>query len=501
MLPSLALPIFLTLPTASAQSPAKGSTVLVSPFQAKTRAASSTATSLTMQVQQALSEVGGLGVTAVDSLPPVSEMRAATYAATCPPGQFVGCAFVLGDAGEVSVTVAAAVETVAGRHRVEVHIIDMDRSEDVLAFDADFDAGDEAGFATALARLVSAVVRGEAGLKQDIRAKVDPTANERAERERTVANAQLDALSREIGGSSDVTGLEKRQITREKLSLEAMAEGLDAEGSKPWERLDMTVNEYVRYHNSGLSLPEWRKRAAGRRLQVIIRGAIGYGRGPFNGQYYALQARAADNLEVVETYAFQTANAGNGVGWEATGAFGITPTLEVGLRVGGASGRFELQSWSLTEGQDGRVPDPLQTGNSVWHVGPQALVALMPTSSVRPVVGGEFDYWKGTGVDSHVDQLDPDLPRFKAPWLLSVGGRVGVEARMGNNLDLFLHVPISVIVAGKEVARSHEGSGYLAPLEQPPALAPFGAAIQVGVQTRFLGGKQARPKETFDEPI
>ena len=477
--------------------------VLVSPFQARTRAGTATANQLTVQVEEALAAADGVMVQPLSGLPPVNELDATTYARTCPQGQFVGCAYVLADSAPVRAAVAASVETTRGAHRVEVHIIDMDRSEDVLAFDAEFAPVDQPVFATALARLVVAVVNGDAGLSRDIRAAaVDPSMGGQRERDRAIAGAQLDALSNEIGDSGTVVGLTPGQIRREKISTEDLAEAIDSEAAKPWERLDMKMDEYVKYRNSGLDLLEWRDRAAGKQWQLLVRGAVGFGRGPSGGEYYALQARAADDLSVVETWAWQTANSGSGVNWEASAGLGVLPILELGAVAGGQSGIFKLNSWRITEGQSYNEPEPVSTGNSAWYVGPQALVALMPTSRVRPVVGGDFRYWRGQSVTAKVDAIDPELPRPAAPWMVTVGGRVGAEARMGEHLDLFLHLPFHMLVGGKTEARSHQGSGYIETLRQPDEIGTFGAGVQVGLQARFFGGARNRSgaSEGFDDP-
>ena len=471
--------------------------VLVVPFQARTRAAAPTANQLTARVEEALTAAEGVVVQPLSGLPPVNELDATTYARTCPQGQFVGCAYVLADSAPVRVAVAAAVETSRGKHRVEVHIIDMDQSEDVLAFDAEFAAVDEPEFAASLARLVVAVANGDAGLSRDIRAAaVDPSMGGQQERDRAVAGAQLDALSKEIGDSGTVVGLTPGQIRREKISTEDLVDDMESEAAKPWERLGMNMDEYVRYRNSGLNLMDWRDRAAGRQWQLLVRGAVGFGRGPSSGAYYALQARAADDLSVVETWAWQTANSGSGVNWEASAGLGLLPILEVGAIAGGLTGTFSLSSWRITEGQSYNEPEPVSTGNSVWYVGPQALVALMPTSRVRPVIGGDFRYWRGQSVASKVDAIDPELPRPAAPWMATVGGRVGAEARMGDYIDLFIHLPFHMLVGGKTEARTHEGSGYLETLRQPEEIGTFGAGVQVGLQARFFGGARERSRSS-----
>lgn len=486
-------PALLTLLSLAAPSAAAADRVFVSPFQARTRAAGTTADTLTRQVEEALAATEGISLTRVTELTPVSDMDARTYARTCPQGQFVGCAYVLGDSAGVRVTVAAAVERSGAQHVVEVHIIDMDQSEDVLAFDAAFAPEDEGVFAASLARLVAAVARGEAGLSRDIRATVDPTLSAREERDRAVAAAQLDALSTEIGGSDSVDALERRSVRREKISTEDLMEDLESEAAKPWERLSMSMDEYVKYRNSGLDLMEWRDRAAGRQWQLLVRGALGYGRGPSSGAYYALQARAADDLSVVETWAWQSANSGAGLNWETSVGVGLLPILEVGAHFGGLTGTFSLSSWNITEGQSYNEPEPTSTGNNVWYVGPQALVALMPNSRFRPVFGAEFRFWRGTSVSDKVDaSVLSDLPQPAAPNMVTIGGRIGGEARLGDNLDLYVHAPFHMLVGGKTVAKVHQGSGYIETLRQPEEVGTFGAGVQFGVQTRFFGGARQK---------
>ena len=499
MLTSLALSALLWSGTAAAQAPG-GDAIFVSPFQPRTPAALTTASLMTAQVEQALAQQPGLVLRPIDGLPPVSEMDPLTYAATCPQGQFVGCAFVLGDLSGAAVTVAASVETLRGRHRVEVHIVDMNRSEDVLAFNAEFHPDDEAVFAGAIARLVQAVARGEAGLVADIRAQEDPGAAAEAERERAVAAAQLAALSKEIGGSESVGSLEDREVQREKISVEDLATQMEAEATKPWERLDMRIDEYVRYRNSGLDLLAWRDRAAGRRGQLLLRSSLGYSRGPSDGAYYVIEAKSQTDLSVVQTWSWQTANSGAGLNWEVYAGWGVLPTLEAGVLFGGQTGRFTVQTGSVTEGQDLRQLPEVAVGNSVPYVGPMVLLALLPTSSFRPVVGGELRYWMGASVGDKVDQLDPSWPTYADPWMLTAGGRVGGEARMGDHLDLFVHLPFHMLVAGQTEFRTNTGQeGIIAVRPQPKPIGTFGAGVQVGVQARFFGGaKKKRGLDAYD---
>ena len=348
----------------------------------------------------------------------------------------MGCAYVL-RGGRVTLTVAGVVETRGPRRLVEIHILDMRRSEDVLAFEAELAVEDEGELASAVARLVASVVDGASRLVGDIRAMEDPDADLEADRDRAVAAAQLDSLSKEIGGAESVDILDEGEVVREKITVDDLSEQIASEAAKPWERLGMRVTEYVKYRNSGLNLAQWRDLVAGRRGQLVVRGGLGWATGPSNGGYYFLEAKAAADLQVVETWAWANATTGQGLNWEVDVAYGLLPSVELGLVMGGLTGQYSVQSWNFTEGQTLREPDPAQTSSAVTYLGPQVLFALLPTSQVRPVVGGEVRYWLGTSVLDHVESaaLPADAPTFEDTWMLTAGGRVGVEATLGESFD------------------------------------------------------------------
>ena len=115
------------------------------------------------------------------------------------------------------------------------------------------------------------------------------------------------------------------------------------------------------------------------------------------------------------------------------------------------------------------------------------------------MVGGSFSLVHGTAVTQHTT-IPSDLPAFKAPNLWRIGAVFGAEARLGDPLDLFVHVPLDFVVGGEAISREHTGGGVLTSLNQPPTLGGFGAGVLVGVQVRLLKPKVEKAKEVSEDP-
>ena len=100
-----------------------------------------------------------------------------------------------------------------------------------------------------LERTLEGVVQGRLGVIEDIR---ETPVNEYADAYDEQARDELTAYSKESGGASSLgerfdIELERKEITREEIQ-----EWMEEEGSKEWDRLDMSAMEYMRYYNSGM---------------------------------------------------------------------------------------------------------------------------------------------------------------------------------------------------------------------------------------------------------
>lgn len=484
-------------------APSGATPVVVSSFQASDSAVDRAAVELGAAVEREVARRAGLRLIPLEQVPAVSEVAALDYAQSCPPGEAVGCAFVVGEAGQAALAVAALLRQGPSGVEVEVHVIDVPQSVDVMSFVAVLGPDDETAFAEAVAAAVAAVASGDVKAGGDIRAAVVDTSESAAEK--LAAQQQLSALNKELGGADAVGERSGGRFVRKRYTMEDIAKGTETDGTTPWERIQMSPQEYLRYKNADMSLAEWRERSAGRRGQLLLRPGLGFGRGPFDQTYRAYTGLSAVDLSVIERDGWQATSDGAGFMSAINVDYGVLPGLQVGVGLGQAAGKYTLQVVRVKEGESREPPaEQVNTMNSLM-VDVHALGTFMQTSPVRPVVGGLVQLVRGTTVET---QLSPDqikaeaLPTFKAPSLWQVGAIAGVEARMSDRLDLTLHVPLTVVVAGEPLGREASGGGAFSAdtVKDPPKLGGFGAGALVGVQVRLFKPRQPEVREKDVEP-
>jgi len=470
------------------------STVLVAPFTPLNREAAGLAALLPGFLGQELDAHPGLSDIPMAQVPPVHQMPARVYAETCPPAEFVGCGFVLGETSGADYAITGTVESLVSGTRVEIHIIDVGDARDVLSFQAELGTGDDEVFAQGVARVLVAVVRGEAGADDDIRDEA-PEAEDPGDA--LIISRQLDQLSREIG---DVTTMSRRtevEIERPRVTAADIAEDLENEGAKPWERLDMSATEYLHYRNSGMTLVEWRDRRAGRGGQLIVRGAAGLGSGAHDMHYYGRYAED-DTLTIVETYAWQSIVQGRGLLAEFAVGYGLTAQAEVGLTLGMARGRFEIDPDKVTVGSNFQEQQSQEDSNTATTFGFYTMTTLLPTKDIRPTIGGQVRFLRSTAVADHIT-LPSELPGFTtAPTLLQGGLTVGGELRITRHVDMYAHIPINVSLGGASSEFFQSGSGGLSAPTPVPDTPAISGGMLVGLQAKFLGGRPAESLE-FDD--
>lgn len=477
--------------------------VFVSSFSAQSRDARSIASLMSGFLRQQLDDHPELDAIGVDEVGPVYDTSAALYLDSCPDGDQVGCAFVVGEVAQAEFALTGTVDSIGDASRVELIIIDVLESREVISFQADLALGDDVVFAEGVARVLIAVVRGDAGRSDDIRADDDTVslATIEARRQAEIA-AQLDQLSGELGDVTTLTTRSEMQIDRPRFTTRDLTDRMEEEGVKPWERLDMKPREYLRYKNSSLSLRDWRQRALGRQGQLLFRVGLAAGTGPTHGEYYGVYARSDQNLNVVEAYSYQAVTSGSGFGAQASVSYGILPYLEVGALVGTTSGRYGLLIDSYVVGDEHTIGEPEDDSNTVIYFGPQVLGSIMPTSIIRPVFGVEGAYMIGTAITSRYALPVEELDGFSSPGLLMVGGRVGAELRVAKQIDLFLHLPFGTVIAGKSSSSTRVGSDGLdvQDIVDPPGLSPISAGINAGLQVR-LGGQETESGGLLDNEM
>jgi hypothetical protein len=489
---SLLLPLFVP---ASAAPRAEAVPVLVSGFDARTREAAALAALVENFLAQELARDRGLSVLRVEDTPAFTDYSARTYMKGCPEGESAGCTLVIAQRGEARWAVTGSVSADAEGSQVTVDILDVTGSRVVLSFQTELQSGSDETFAAGVARVLVAAIGGEFA-ERDIRAR---DAEEEPVLDDAAVARQLEDLSRELGDMTAVVVRNDRLVEPPAYTLEDLARDVREEGGSPWERLGMDAEEYLRFKNSGLPLVEWRALALGRAGEVLVRPFLGYRTGPWSGSYFGRYAYdvSGGSLVVVDALAYQAVQSSGGGVFGASVGYGVLPWLDVGVVMGGATGSYSTDIDQQTVGQPDGIVEPDVRLESSLFFGPRAVAAFLPTRSLRPVAGAGLLFSLGPTVRDHVE-LPPELPSWPAPVLASVELIVGGEARLGEWLDLYAHVPIDVGVAGTYTRSFRETTTQVLSDVAPPTASRVGIGAEIGLQLR-LGGRAPRATSRFDE--
>ncbi|MFZ5479001.1 MAG: hypothetical protein ACOZNI_19680 [Myxococcota bacterium] len=472
--------------------------VLVSSFQPRNAEATGLAGLVEGFLAQELDKHPDLDVLRVEDTPGFDDYPARTYMEGCPPGDVVGCTLVIAQRGGARFAVTGTVQSLVAGTRVTVDVIDVADTRVVLSFSSELDAGSDEAFAEGVAKVLVAAIGGELA-EADIREDGEPEDDGGATNEEVAR--QLAELSKELGAVTAIVQRTDKPIDRPRYTVEDLAKQLDSDTTPRWERLGMSAEEYLRYKNSGMDLRQWRERAIGRKGAVIVRPWVGYARGPFWGAYYGRYAIDPDSeggLETpVGTTSAQAVTTGPGGGGGLQVGYGLLPSLDVGVAGGVVGGTYSIDMDQVQVGiPEGDVEPELRQTTTVFF-GPRFLVAPLPVRAIRPVFGGGVVFARGKAVGDYY-AVSEHLVTWPASWLVMIEGFAGGEARISRQVDVFVHVPLDLLVQGETLVAEESGDTSLF---DGDALLPAGAigfGVQAGVQLRFGG---AKPKETtrFDD--
>ena len=481
------------------------SRVFVSEFQAANKEAASLAALLSGYLHSVLTETDGLQSIPVSAAPDFGDHSALVYLLSCPPGEYLGCAYVVGDRVDARYAVAGTVESGSGGSLVHISIIDVWDSREALSFDAELGLGDDQAFAEGVAEILVAVIEGREGRHDDIREFDDPDAADQAQRDADLAAAQLAALAAEIGDVTTLTSRGGKGIERPEYTLEDLSKDSQTDAAKPWELVGMTPGEYIKYKNSGLTVTAWRDLSAGRRMAVFVRAGGGYGQGPWDETYRGWYTIDADTFEVQEARAWQVRSpAGGGHGGLWVG-FGLTPIVEVDVGAGVQTGQFHMHIQKEVLGDEPIVRDGTEHIAPNFWFGARGLVAPLPTSKARPILGVGFQYMLGESTEQNVlPGGGTSLPSFDGNHLAVVQALPGGEVSLSELLDVYVMVPVSVVVGGSPLRSwdsAGESLGLIETYEDPASPPSLGAAVEVGFALRFGGGPKITSTERIDEDL
>jgi hypothetical protein len=488
----LPLPFFFWAPVAAAQESVEtqveiDTSVFILPPNPRDSELSEIGRSLDAALVRQLKRRRDLSWIPMDAVGMIHDVPAALYASSCPMDEIIGCAYVLGDRGGADYAVASHLVRVDGGHQVQVHLIDVAEAEAAFSFQLDLEEGKPDAYGEGVARLLHSLSTGKLGQKEDIREVVISDRDE-AIRKNQEAAEDLQVLASELGDVSTLSQRSHGKIERPRISEEDLLRKAQSDGVKPWERLDMTAREFVRYSNSGLSLRDWKVRSRGRKNQLLIRPQLGGGRVWADSRYHGQVLSSDETLQALETWAWQAQVIQPAVSSSLCLAYGLTPELEIGLRGGAANGTLTVQIDRAVLNQSSTEGAPFEYPTQTWEVGGYVRASALPDWTVRPSVGAGISWWWGSRVSDHDLNLPPaELPDFDPVRFMVASITPGVEARLSDTVDVVWDVPVHFRVGG--VTQREEWAGIDEGMELEPVadVARLGFAVHVGLQIRLFG--------------
>ena len=479
--------MFSSLILLSSLALAESSAVYIAPFTALDPAADDIAAQIPSLLVKHLKTVGSIDGYGLKSMKPVHDMPADIYVQTCPTEEYIGCAFVIGEASEMVYSVVGTVTPLETGSAVKIHIIEISSAREALILDLQIAEGGEAAFVTAVGRSLVGVASGAIGAEEDLRGEeevLDAYNEDEA--------FAVDAYTRESGGAEMVEERVDVELEQNIITEEDLKYMMQVEGSKEWDRLDMKPKEYMNYFNSGMSLARWNDLRSGRKGQLIARAGLGVERGPLNGYYYGRIAKAQTDFAVIDSYAWQTLEQGTGFDASASLSFGVLPSLDIGLEAGVATGGFVLDIHSFVLGQNSAEPPSKVYPKTSRYIGAQAIYVFRIMETVKPLIGVETTFWKAS--DMNFDFSEP-YPRLDPANYLTIGGIFGGELSLNKNLDFFIHVPVGIAVVTNNAAIIEQQNGGIlsvdavegdvARVKLPSSFSNLSTGIKLGIQIRI----------------
>ena len=459
-------------------------TVLVATFEVEDEFDQADADRLRERVQEALE--GSYLVMGMEDVPAFDDYTAEIYMRGCPPGQYVGCAFVIGGRADVDWVVAGEVSPLIEGFELRLSYIDVAQSKLLLDFTVTVDETNEDRFAEGVVQVMDSVVTG-AVEQLDVRGDLEEPERERveAEREREELGEELDEFDFDLGEveRSDDLGVRTRRVTNADLDVFDEREDLS-----PWEQEGLSRGSYKRYRNSGKTLEMWDHWGRGRFGQVLLSIQFGVDSGPYGQVFDAWYARDAATLQVVHQYVLQEQRRALTTNVEFELGVGILPWLDVGVFGGVRSGGYSYRFHQEVVGQTTLPRDLDDTAASTWQLGARIGFAPLPTYVVRPTVHlGVFGWW-GSEVTDYVQPPDfvEVLPRNSLVVLqMSPGGEVSI----GRFLMVFARFNLDIAIAGvstnvyEDPVNPSGASPSLSSLPTSVALGPgYGGSVGVTVR-------------------
>jgi hypothetical protein len=440
-----------------------------------------------------------------DTVPDYQDYSASVYLESCPDGEYVGCAWVMGSRGNAEWVVGMEMLSgVFGDPEVLLTIVDVEESRAVVSFSSAVQEDNHGAIAAGLSLVLDSVIRGSLA-DQDVRGDVE---DPRTAWERRRAEAQQAAqdLAFTEQGLQILVRPEVGEFDEPKLTVGDLEEYELRDDDAPWVRASMRKGEYVRYKNSGKSLEAWQRLTAGRKgqLTVYLDGGVGSGsyRLAYDARWVLGWVPENQALEAIETSALQQMEAGSSTRFGLEAAWGFHPLFEAGIGIASRTQRFKYFYQREIEGEE--LPQLIADSGDegTFRYTPEFRVRAsfipFPAFSVRPTGSVALAYWKGSPID-RVVLVEGPVEVLPAPQFFMLHVAPGVEASPNNVIALYARLNAEIRLAGKREWEEHSGEpvllepGELNPLKMGGGFAvTFGVAIRLGP---FFETKQKAARE------
>jgi len=465
---------------------------------------------------------------------PVDDISASLYYAGCPPGDELGCQFVIGEVSRVDRVISGRVTALEdGDFRVAVTIVDVAKARLALTYVLDLRADEDDLLPRTVLMTLDNLMQQEldapyedARKRQEARLRVLEEARTEEERQ-LVARMNIELREGELERlEADLNSRPSEHLSQADLEDMKRTEGAEA----AWRELGITSKQYRSLKNSGLDFEKWRWRWAGHRLQLLgsvqiglIGGATGL---RYSGGYYT----SPPPIRVVDNFAWQQVSEGSSMSLGVGVGFGILRNLDI--EVAGMWSRSKVhirllygQTIEDPEDPSRLVVDPANRPSGDWSeqtvnlVGGEVMLRyyILTVPKLRPSFGVGFTWL--TYPDLYTD---PDVPYEDQNPRPPIEGRdyktfrqvfdFGPQIEPGVQLDLnrwmgiFLRVPVMFAANPKRVETYRTTEPGIEPLfndddATPDSAAPFGIVrVVVGVQGRLFG-MPVKPKQDYDDML
>ncbi len=394
---------------------------------------------------------------------------ATTYAHACPPGQYAGCALVLGQRGSAQWVAGGIVLRDGDGFVFEGTFVDVENAREVLAYEMPVDLGGDVF--NQVADAFDRILRGDYALS-DLRDIEDPAirAEREAARDSAIRSsladlANLGAVERPTAGDLSVTRLRSSDVA-----------AMDRAGAQPWATVDLSRSVWRRWRNSGLPLDSWQRRADGRKGRIAVVASAAPGVGPWHERFDGEVLRDDSTLAALHVVEIQEVIAAPAVGWSVGAGYGLTPWLELGLRLDGFAGRIDVTLDEDVEGTPDLPGSTTSAAMSSTAVGGTAVIVPLVSHAVHPRVVLRGAHWTGRALDPGV----ADLVRLEAPTAWLAGTALGIEGRAADDVSVFAQFR-SDLTLGPHRVRTYDVGQGLGTSPTPSDTSPWAFAAELGV--------------------